>query len=228
MAKKIFITGCAKSGTTLLLRMCFAFKDAEVLYRKGAEGHELEFNEFVKYKSDQKFVIGKRHPPAILSTIWNRSFDYQIAKVVGRDIGIINVVRDGRDVVLSDGNYVKPNRWINCIEQRNSDYFKNIISLEVSYEDLVRNSNKVQKKIEKTFGIKSKNKFSEYPDYVEDWVFDWNVSVLARAGKGNEKGYGKRKVSDKSIGKDIEAYKSICTDDELPVFERHLKELGYL
>ena len=37
MSKKIFITGCAKSGTTLLLRMCYAFKDTEVIYKEGFE-----------------------------------------------------------------------------------------------------------------------------------------------------------------------------------------------
>ena len=37
---------------------------------------------------------------------------------VKNDIAIINVVRDGRDVVLSDGNYVKPQRWIESMQQR--------------------------------------------------------------------------------------------------------------
>ena len=228
MSKKIFITGCAKSGTTLLLRMCFAFKDTEVLYRRGAEGHELDFQEFIDYEPTQKFTIGKRHPPALLSTIHNRDLDYQAGNVIKHDIRIINVVRDGRDVILSDGNYVKPERWIDCIEQRDPVMFGNLIDLEVSYENLVRKPDEIQKQIEEKFGIESQSKFSDYPDYVEDWVFDWNVSVLARAGKGNEKGYGKRKVSDKAIGKDPEAYKTICTPEELPVFEKHLKKLGYV
>ena len=114
------------------------------------------------------------------------------------------------------------------MEQRDKVLFGNLVDLEISYEELVRTPNQVQKKIEAKFGLKSKSSFSEYPDYVEDWVFDWNVSVLARAGLGNEKKYGKRKVSDKAIGKDLEAYKSICTPEELPVFVKHLKELGYL
>ena len=105
--------------------------------------------------------------------------------------------------------------------------FGNLIDLEISYEDLVRKPDEIQNQIQEKFGIESNSKFSDYPDYVEDWVFDWNVSVLARAGKGNEKGYGKRKVSDKGVGKDLEAYKSICTPEELPVFEKHLKKLGY-
>ena len=59
MSKKIFITGCAKSGTTLLLRMCFAFKDTEVLYRRGAEGHELDFQEFIDYEPTQSSQLAK-------------------------------------------------------------------------------------------------------------------------------------------------------------------------
>ena len=49
MSKKIFITGCAKSGTTLLLRMCYAFKDTEVIYKEGFDGHEMDFDKFVKH-----------------------------------------------------------------------------------------------------------------------------------------------------------------------------------
>ena len=225
MSKKIFITGCAKSGTTLLLRMCYAFKDTEVLYREGFDGHELPFDQFVNYQSDKPFVIGKRHPPALLSNVLTKALDNQYDVIKKNNIVVINVVRDGRDVVLSDGKYVKPCRWIESIKQR--EFYKDVIALEVRYEDLIREPQKVQAEMENTLGLVSEHNFSDYPDYVEDWVFDWNVSVLARAGKGNEKGYGKRKVSDKAIGKDLDAYKSICTPEELPVFEKHLKNLGY-
>ena len=228
MSRKIFITGCAKSGTTLLLRMCYAFKDTEVLYRKGFDGHELPFNDFINYQSDSKFVIGKRHPPALLSNVLTEELDRQGKEVVKNNIAIINVVRDGRDVILSDGKYVKPKRWIESIQQRKNDVFGNLIMVEVKYEDLIRNPQLVQTQMEEAFGMESHSKFSDYPDYVEDWVFEWNVSVLARQGKGNETNYGKRKLSDKSIGKDLEAYKDICSDFELPEFEKCLKELKYL
>lgn len=228
MSKKIFITGCAKSGTTLLLRMCYAFKDTEVLYREGFDGHELPFNDFVGHESDNRFVIGKRHPPAILSNVLVPEFAEQSAAVTSHDIAIINVVRDGRDVVLSDGNYVKPRRWIDTVKQRDSEVFGGLIDLEVRYEDLVRNPKKVQKQMEELFGLESEHSFTNYPEYVEDWVFEWNVSVLGRAGKGNDSDYGKRKLSDKGIGKDLEAYKDICSELELPEFEKCLKELKYL
>ena len=110
MAKKIFITGCAKSGTTLLLRMCFAFRNAEILYRTGFNGHELTLNEFLNIEADKKFLIGKRLPPFILSNTYTLEFEDQRRWIKQNDIAIINVTRDGRDVVLSDGKYVKPKR----------------------------------------------------------------------------------------------------------------------
>ena len=227
MSKKIFITGCAKSGTTLLLRMCYAFNNTKVLYREGFDGHELPFDEFVSAKSDEKFLIGKRHPTAILSNILSPELDRQCEIIRKNKIGIINVVRDGRDVVLSDGQYVKPKRWIESIKQR--DMFSDIITLEVKYEDLIRYPNIVQENMCNIFGLTRKHHFSDYPDFVEDWVFDWNVSVLARRGVEEAKNnYGKRKISDKSIGKDLDAYKRICSPLEMDDFENCLKELDYI
>ena len=228
MSRKIFITGCAKSGTTLLLRMCYAFRDTEVLYREGFDGHELPFDDFVNHKGKEKFVIGKRHPPALLSNVLTEELDRQSKEVIKNKIGIVNVVRDGRDVILSDGNYVKPKRWIESIKQRKNNIFGNLIMVEVKYEDLVRNPQLVQTQLEEAFGLESEHKFSDYPEYVEDWVFDWNVSVLARAGKGNDSDYGKRKLSDKGVGKDPEAYKNICSEYELKDFEDCLRELRYI
>mgnify|MGYP001415520494 CR=1 FL=1 len=226
MSKKIFITGCAKSGTTLLLRMFYAFKNTEILYREGFDGHELPFEDFVEHKSDKMFTVGKRHPPSLLSNVLLPGFEEQHKIIKDKNIGIINVVRDGRDVLLSDGNYVKPRRWIESIRQRNT--FRDVIDLEVRYEDLIRSPKKVQGIIEQRFGLESEHCFSQYPEYVEDWVFEWNVSVMARAGKGNKDGYGKRKLSDVSIGKDLEAYKEICDEFEIPAFNSCLRELGYI
>ena len=91
MTKKIFITGCAKTGTTLLLRMCYAFKDTEVLYEEGFNGHELTIDELVERESDQKFLIGKRLPPTILSNIKQEQFLEQAQWIKTGNIGIINV-----------------------------------------------------------------------------------------------------------------------------------------
>ena len=227
MSKKIFITGCAKSGTTLLLRMFYAFKNMEVLYRKGFDGHEFSFEEFIKYKSDKPFVVGKRHPPALLSNVLMPNFEEQHNTIKKESIAIINVVRDGRDVVLSDGKWVKPRRWIESIRQRGM--FRDVIDLEVKYEDLIKYPGSIQNEIEQRFGLESEHSFKNYPDYVEDWVFEWNVSVLARAGDESAKqNYGKRKLGTQSIRKDLNPYKEICDEFERPAFESCLRTLGYI
>ena len=73
----------------------------------------------------------------MLSNVLLPGFEEQHETIKDKNIGIINVVRDGRDVLLSDGNYVKPRRWIESIRQRNT--FRDVIDLEVRYEDLIRN-----------------------------------------------------------------------------------------
>ena len=77
------------------------------------------------------------------------------------------------------------------------------------------------------FGLLRGHYFSEYPEYVKDWIYDWNVSVTGRAGK-QESDYGKRKLSNTSIGKNPDAYKDICTPEELVIFEEELKKAGYI
>lgn len=224
MAKKIFITGCAKTGTTLLLRMCFAFKNAETLYRTGFNGHELTLNEFLNLDTNKRFLIGKRLPPFVLSNVYHEDFEDQLSWIRKNDIGIINVVRDGRDVVLSDGNYVKPQRWIESMQQR--EKYSDIIDMEVKYEDLIKYPNNIQENMCNVFGLEREHYFSEYPEYVKDWVYDWNVSVTGRAGK-QESDYGKRKLSEASVGKDSEAYKTICTPEQASLFEQELAKAGY-
>jgi len=225
MAKKIFITGCAKSGTTLLLRMCFAFKDTEILYRTGFNGHELTLSEFLNSETDKKFLIGKRLPPFVLSNTHAPEFEDQVRWIRKNDIGVINVIRDGRDVVLSDGKYVKPERWTSSMTQR--EEYSDIIDMEIKYEDIVRFPNNIQNNMMNVFGFERNAHFSDYPDFVKDWIYDWNVSVTGRAGK-QESDYGKRRLSEVSIGKNLEAYKDLCTADQLNIFNEELKKAGYI
>ena len=225
MTKKIFITGCAKTGTTLLLRMSYAFKDADVVYRTGFNGHELTLSEFLNLETDKKFLIGKRLPPFLLSNVEGPEFEDQLDWIRKNNIGIINVIRDGRDVVLSDGKYVKPERWISSMVQR--EKYADIIDMEVKYEDLIKYPNNIQENMCRVFGLEKEHHFSKYPEYVQDWIYDWNVSVTGRAGK-QESDYGKRQLSNASVGKDPLAYREICTPDELTIFDEELKKAGYI
>ena len=222
MKKKIFITGCAKTGTTLLLRMCFAFQDCEVIYNEGYNGHEISLEEFIKYSTSKEFLIGKRLPPCIFSNVYQEDFLLQRENIIKNNIGIINVVRDGRDVVVSDGGYVKPQRWISSMEQRET--FQELIDLDFSYSDIVTRPDDVQNKIIRTYGLEKKHDFSSYPKYVEDWIYDWNVSVQGRKGLKTSTNYGKRKL-EISRKQKTNAYKEMCSSvEQVEVFDNYLRE----
>lgn len=56
MGLKIFVTGCARSGTTLLQRLFFSFDNIEIIPK------EIKLENFCAYKSD-KILVGKRIEP---------------------------------------------------------------------------------------------------------------------------------------------------------------------
>ena len=230
MAKKIFITGCAKTGTTLVLRMFYAFKSTEVLYREGFNGHEISLDDFLEHKSDKSFIVGKRLPPCLLSSEYYRNktkFQQQKKKIIDNDIGIINIVRDGRDVILSDGGYVLPQRWIDSMKQ--SKEFKDIVDVQIKYEDLLLDPDKIQEELISIFALEKEHNFSTYPDYVEDWVYDWNPSILGRKREETHTNYDKRALNGAHVGQSPSAYKSKCHDFEQMIeFEKQLLDCDYL
>ena len=94
-------------------------------------------------------------------------------------------------------------------------------------EDLIKDPNRIQENMCNIFGLEREHHFSSYPEYVQDWIYDWNVSVTGRAGK-QESDYGKRKLSNASVGKDPLAYRELCTPDQLAIFDEELKKAGYI
>jgi len=64
MTKKIYITGCARSGTTLLARLFHAFDNCQIM------SEECSLEDFAKIDmSDQDcdFLVGKRTEQSIFS-----------------------------------------------------------------------------------------------------------------------------------------------------------------
>ncbi len=215
--KRIFITGCARSGTTLLNRLFYAFNDTTVI------DHEISIDNFCNYKYRTKILAGKRTPLTILSVPLSQD---EITRQ--RDIKhtnnliIVNIIRDGRDVVHRNptGPTVNVNRWIGCMLQ--AQEFMKEISIQVRYEELVNNPDFIQRKIEKTLGLTSKSKFSEYPKFVPDSVFD-------ESEYKNFVYYNKRKIDCISVGHSDDEYIQLChTKEQRDLFERTLKRYGYL
>jgi hypothetical protein len=167
-SKKVFITGCARSGTTLLARMFHAFEDASVVQ------NEIPLVDFVRHCAENsglsEILVGKRTEHSIFSNViseWDINNSLRLIKE--NDIIIINCVRDGRFVVDSwrkAWGVYNPFAWMTAILQAKKH--KNVIKLTVKYEDLINDSLSVQREVEKLLGIKTHFNFSNYPDFVPD------------------------------------------------------------
>lgn len=169
--KKIYITGVARSGTTLLLRLMNAFKETI--------GHvdEITLDDFVRYsrtapEPPTQAIFGKRSMGHIFShLISTKEIANQWAVIRKNEFEILHVVRDGRDVVASQ--YEKwgvnnPIEWITCndLARKYANAYANVTTIK--YEDIVSQPDKIQALVASHYGLKIVHKWSEYPDWLDE------------------------------------------------------------
>lgn len=127
---KIFINGCSRSGTTLMLRLFRAFKDT---YTYPKEAH---YTKFAELDAPESFHVIKR----------NAKTRFDLDKI-DSDIRIVHLVRHPYDVLTSfhpgskrpDKFYLKPEQWL-----EHFDVFKRTINratppahIVLRYEDVI-------------------------------------------------------------------------------------------
>jgi hypothetical protein len=152
--KKIYITGCAKSGTTLVRRLFNAFEDLNV-YNYG----EITPKDFIK----SNYNVGKRFSSIFSGKINDSLVQQQLS--IFKDITIIDVLRNKEDVLKSDNGYVSENRYNTCLKQR--EQYGHLIDYTIIYEDLLITPDQTQKEISELLGLKIKHKWSDYPKFVD-------------------------------------------------------------
>ncbi len=166
---KIYITGCAKSGTTMLLDMFHAFKKTWVIV------DEVTLEDFTQLTSERvgnfDFVIGKRSVGTIFSAsnLTQRDINRQLYLIAQHGIKVVNIVRDGRNVVksyLESWGYYNPFEWMECVIQANT--YSNFIHHSIRFEDLVTTPDAVQLKLSSAFGFQSVANFSDYPKFISN------------------------------------------------------------
>lgn len=205
MVTKIFITGCAKSGTTLLRRLMYAFKDISMI-----QG-EVFITRVIEESPATRVLVAKRQRCSLFSDRLGPAATAEWARLVQHhDIKILNVIRDGQDTILSDNKNVAPGRWIVCMQQRRSH--ADLITYEVRYEDIVQDPDNTQRQIAEVFDLEIEHLWSDYPDFVPDEEFlRWPEGI-----------YSKRPLDESSIGKGL-PYKGLLAED----FEHELQLAGY-
>ncbi|MHC4686720.1 MAG: glycosyltransferase [Planctomycetota bacterium] len=208
----IFITGCAKSGTTLLQRLFYAF-DAKVLSSEMTIGQLCQ----TQLAPESTVLVAKRHRYSVFSEhLSEAKIAHQSMLIKQNSVKIINIIRDGRDLIFSDNENVSPRRWVAAMRQRNHPLLDGLIDVEIKYEDVVSDPDAVQERVAKALGLTIIHRWSEYPGFVPEAEF--------RPTHGGA--YAKRPLDASSVGKGL-PYKDLIQDIAMG-FDQELTGAGYI
>jgi hypothetical protein len=165
---KLYVTGCARTGTTLLGRLFYAFEDVTVI------DPEIDIGSFSNASGiSTPHYSGKRSVGTVFSNLLSvNAIGQQLHIIESQDIKVINIVRDGRDVCYrpEKGTVCRPERWLESMEQQ--EKYKDYIAYTVFYEDLFTRADIVQGGIERLFDLTVISNWSKYPDFVPDSAFE--------------------------------------------------------
>ncbi len=177
--RRIYIMGCGRSGTWLLISLFSSFKNIALVAK------ELPVEYFGVIGTDAPVLVLKRDYRA-----------YQLIEEIPTSISIIWIVRHPFDVLTSHNPmdsrryYIQPWRFIGemyalkyLIETRRSD------TLIIKYEDLVRDPVGMQQRIADQFGLS----IGFPPDQINE---RFNAPREANIAM-----HGLRKIDDSSVGK---------------------------
>jgi len=153
--KKIFITGCAKTGTTLVRRLFNSFD--LIVYNR----NEISLSQFIHSKHN----VGKRSINEIFSNTLNENQIKQSLKLIkNNNIIIVNVTRDKENVLKSSNGYVSEKRYDDSMAQ--SKKYSSYINYTIEYEKLLFDPDLMQKDISNQLNLKILHKWSEYPNFI--------------------------------------------------------------
>ena len=160
---QIYIMGCGRSGTTLMLALMSCFEDTFTLVDDAKVPGEDDYQAFERIagQSERHHVI-KRSSGA-----------YKVATEIPREIGLVYMVRHPLDVMTSTlnyrqqqyENYIPPDRWL-----AEAEALRAVIEsgrsncLVVSYEQLVTSPDATQEIMATSFGLEPGRPFSKFQD----------------------------------------------------------------
>jgi len=182
---RLFIFGCARSGTTLLLHLFRTFDGTTVW----DEDHCL--STLIEHPS-QGWVVAKRTP---------RCADHLIADVPRfRPVWIVNILRDPRDVVTSrlqlrphapQGYYCDFSRWQRDVEVGQAIQGLHLRLLQLRYERLVAEPDAVQQDLAAILDLSASARFSDFPRTLPGDLSPFTLNWLGRPRPLDARGVGR-------------------------------------
>lgn len=157
MSHKIYIAGCARSGTSLTKNLMRCFEETYVVQK------ESPVDKFEELDGKSRWLVIKR-----------TAGSYKKLPRLSSDIDLIYCLRHPVDVLTSTHRktvhlrrfHVTCDRWIGefdaLLQLRKRQPARPILYLR--YENLVKEPDRIQNEISKSFGLKPRIKFSEDPD----------------------------------------------------------------
>lgn len=148
---KILITGCARSGTTLLLYLSQFFSDVQAMLDDEYVPTRIKMKDsryFVKRQKRKKLII--KYP---MHDSGSR-YHIPLKKVLDYGFYVVAIIRDGRDVLVSKhppelvNFHVEPKRWVETNLEL-IEFKKNKKMMTVRYEDIISNTEAEMNKIGK-------------------------------------------------------------------------------
>lgn len=172
---RIYIVGCAKTGTTLLQRLFCAF-DVEVILG------EIPLGKLIEKKGH---VVAKRTWNQLMSNVLAEAqVRHFVRRIKKYNIKLVYMHRNKVDTLKSTNGYVSEGRYDAC--QRQYEQHKDIVDYTADYDRLIAMPDTVQKEIADVFSLRSIYKFSDYPAFVpEDQISKKDgVYKLRKIGEG--------------------------------------------
>ena len=156
---KIYIVGCAKTGTTLLQRLFCAF-DVDVVFG------EIPLGELVKRHSDRVLVAKRTWNQLMSNVLAEPQVQHFVRRIKKHNIRLVYMRRNKVDTLKSTNGYVSKERYNACQDQY--EQHKSMVDYTAEYERLIKEPNIVQSEIAYVFDLKSLHKFSDYPAFVPE------------------------------------------------------------
>ena len=227
----VFIGGCARSGTTLLLSVLSAHKELFCVPREVSAFAEISedkqgnpypdridrlYTAFLRYKIQPTANRFCEKTPRNIRRI------NEIDKFYSGRFRFIHIIRDGRDVVLSrhpkgeDGYWVPPQRWVDDVNE-GLKYADHPNVYTIKYEELIENFEPTMKGVCEFLNIPWS---SEMEAWLEHSRVQRNVAYFGRQVQP---------LSNKSIGKwqKPENKDRVDTFLNYPGAKDLLEQLGY-
>lgn len=177
--RRIFIYGSARSGTTLMLNLFRAFADVTVW-----DGEHC-INTLAADPGEGT-IVGKR----IRTCATHLNQD-----TTGfRDVWIIDILRDPRDVVTSEVGgrfYCDFSRWRQDVLTRQRLAGRHLRLLQVRYEELVADPDRIQRDLAAVLGLSADRPFTAFPDMVPTDLSHTSVEDLSGVRAIDSRGVGR-------------------------------------